>query len=128
LNEKEAYEIREVLGIKEHPNTRDGISELAREIHGHLDIDALAVHPVTFALAVSDEQVDLVEGPYVPVPLITTGAGDHFNAGFCLGKLFGLHNALCVLVGVTTSGYYVRTGRSPSVQDVVGMLRDWPTA
>ncbi len=69
----------------------------------------------------------MVEGPFIAKPLITTGAGDHFNSGFCLGKLLGLDNELCVLTGVTTSGFYVRTGQSPSIADLAMMLRNWPT-
>jgi len=70
--------------------------------------------------------VDAVKGPYISKPRITTGAGDHFNAGFCLGKLLGLDNAMSLLTGVATSGYYVRTARSPSTTDLVGLLRKWP--
>jgi sugar/nucleoside kinase (ribokinase family) len=64
----------------------------------------------------------------VAKPLITTGAGDHFNSGFVLGKLLGLPNAQALLCGVGTSGFYVRTGRSPSVADIAGLMRNWPTA
>ena len=35
----------------------------------------------------------MVDGPFTAKPLITTGAGDHFNSGFCLGRLLGLDNA-----------------------------------
>ena len=35
--------------------------------------------------------------------LITTGAGDHFNAGFCMAKLLGLDDRTSLLVGTTTS-------------------------
>jgi sugar/nucleoside kinase (ribokinase family) len=68
-----------------------------------------------------------VEGPFTPKPLITTGAGDHFNAGFCLGKLLGLDDALCLLTGVTTSGFYVRTAKSPTIGDLATTLLNWPT-
>jgi sugar/nucleoside kinase (ribokinase family) len=59
-------------------------------------------------------RVDDVDGPFVAKPLITTGPGDHFNSGFVLGKLLGLSNAQALLCGVSTSGFYVRTGQSPS--------------
>jgi len=29
---------------------------------------------------------------------------------------------------VTTSGYYVRTGQSPGLNELAGMLRNWPAA
>ncbi len=128
LNEKEAFELSKVLGIGPRPATPEGLSELAREIVRVLDIATLVIHPVRYALAASSGSVDLVEGPFVANPLITTGAGDHFNSGFCLGKLLGLDNQLSVLTGVTTSGYYVRSAKSPSIPELVEMLRNWPTS
>ncbi len=127
LNEKEAYEIGQVLGSTPSAQTPECLSQLAREIWRHLKINTLVVHPVTYALAVSDDKVDLVEGPFVAKPLITTGAGDHFNSGFCLGKLLGLNNAMSVLTGVTTSGFYVRTAQSPTISQLAEMLRNWPS-
>lgn len=128
LNEKEAYEIGKVLGLNLTAQTPECLSQLAREIWRQLKINTLVVHPVTYALAVSDDKVDLVEGPFVAKPLITTGAGDHFNSGFCLGKLLGLNNAESVLTGVATSGFYVRTAQSPTISQLAEMLRSWPTA
>jgi sugar/nucleoside kinase (ribokinase family) len=69
----------------------------------------------------------MAAGPNVPTPLITTGAGDHFNSGFCLGQLLGLESAACVLLGVATSGYYVGTARTPTRSDLAGFLRQWPS-
>jgi sugar/nucleoside kinase (ribokinase family) len=84
------------------------------------------VHPVKYALAISDGQVAAVDGPFVAKPKITTGAGDHFNAGFCLGKLLGFDNDLSLLTGVTTSGYYVRSATSPTIAQLTELLRKWP--
>jgi sugar/nucleoside kinase (ribokinase family) len=126
LNEKEAYEISEVLNVSSKNRSRDGLCLLATEIQRLLGLSVVVVHPVSFALAVSSGTVSTVEGPYVEKPLITTGAGDHFNAGFCLAKCLGLDNAASVLVGVTASGYYVRNARSPNPDDLAHMLRNWP--
>jgi sugar/nucleoside kinase (ribokinase family) len=90
-------------------------------------VNALVVHPVTYALAVGDGAVSIVDGPFVEKPLITTGAGDHFNSGFCLGRLLGLDNAASVLTGVTCSGFYVRNAQSPFIEDLAAMLRAWPS-
>jgi sugar/nucleoside kinase (ribokinase family) len=126
LNEKEAFEVGAVLGIQSGDRSREDVASMALEIWRRLKIDTVAIHPVTYALAAHDGKVDIADGPYVPKPLITTGAGDHFNAGFCLGKLLGLDNRMCVLTGVTTSGYYVRTAQSPEIAGLAAMLQDWP--
>jgi len=126
LNEKEAYEVGTVLGLKTSLRSRDGLATLSADIQNQVPISTLVVHPVTYALAVSGGELASVDGPYVEKPLITTGAGDHFNSGFCLGKLLGFENAASVLLGVTTSGYYVRNAQSPTIEGLVEMLRDWP--
>jgi len=127
LNEKEAHEVAECFGLKASSPTPECLAELARKLAEKLKISTLVVHPVSCALAVSDNVVNVVEGPFVARPLITTGAGDHFNSGFCLGKLLGLSNEMSVLTGVTTSGFYVRTAKSPTVAELADLLKNWPT-
>ncbi len=127
LNEKEAYEIGEVMGLTFRRDSREGLSEMSREIQTQLKISTLVVHPVSYALAVSHGVVSIADGPHISIPKITTGAGDHFNAGFCLGKLLGLDNPYCLLAGVSTSGFYVREARSPAIDDLVSLLRQWPS-
>jgi hypothetical protein len=58
-------------------------------------------------------------------PLITTGAGDHFNAGFSTGQLLGLDPESCLATGVCTSGHYVRTGESPTLAQIETFLANW---
>jgi len=127
VNEKESFEVAEALAIPRSGRSPEALSDMAREIHEKLQIDTLVVHPVTFALAVSGGQVDLVHGPVITRPAITTGAGDHFNAGFCLGKLLGFDSAFSLLTGVSTSGFYVKTGQSPEIKDLAGLMSNWPS-
>lgn len=126
LNEKEAYEIAQVLGLKATPADAEGLAALSTDIARRVAVDTLVVHPTAFALAVSGGRADIVSGPVCARPKITTGAGDHFNSGFCLGKLLGLDNADSLLCGVSTSGHYVRTGESPTVSDIAALMTAWP--
>jgi hypothetical protein len=128
LNEKEAYEIGDVLKLNTGDKSPEGLSKLALEINRRVPVSTLLVHPVSYALAASGGVVTLVEGPFTAKPLITTGAGDHLNSGFCLGKLLGLGNELSVLTGVATSGHYVRTAQSPNIADLAKLLRAWPVS
>jgi sugar/nucleoside kinase (ribokinase family) len=125
LNEKEAWEIgRKVLRRTERPRDHDELISLGREIHRHVPVHTILIHPVAYALTISEAGGAITSGPTTSHPMITTGAGDHFNAGFCLGKLLGLKALDCLLTAVTASGYYVRTAQSPTVAELVGMLRD----
>lgn len=126
LNEKEAYEIARVLDLDKGDGSKEALAKLAAAIHKHVPVDTLVVHPVQYALCVTGGEVSLVDGLYTTKPRLTTGAGDHFNSGFCLGKLLGLEDDLCLLTGVTASGFYVIKAQSPAVDDLVRALRNWP--
>jgi len=127
LNEKESHEIGKILGLKTDNSSPEGLQKLAQEIHQRVKVDTIVVHPTAYALASGPDGTSLVQGPFAPKPKITTGAGDHFNSGFCLGKLLGFSTEKCLLTGVATSGFYVRTAQSPSISDLVGLLRNWPS-
>ncbi len=63
------------------------------------------------------------DGFFTQKPLITTGAGDHFNAGFFMGLLHGIAPAECLQIGGATSGHYVRTAQSPTRTQAAAFLR-----
>jgi sugar/nucleoside kinase (ribokinase family) len=126
LNEKESMEIGNTLGLDTTNRSPEALLKLTQEIHQRVRVDTLVVHPTACAVASGPDGIAHVQGPFTPKPKITTGAGDHFNSGFCLGKLLGFSTERCLLVGVTTSGFYVRTGQSPSVPDLANLLRNWP--
>lgn len=125
-NEKESFEIAEVLGIKQPDNQKDSMQRMAEELRAQLGIFNVVIHPVQYAVAASASEVQLIEGPYDPKPLISTGAGDHFNAGFCLGHLLGFDLERSLLTGVATSGFYVRTAKSPAIADLINFMQNWP--
>jgi sugar/nucleoside kinase (ribokinase family) len=124
LNEKEAHEIGDVFGIRPSDATPEALLEFGLRMAPYLKAGTLVIHPVSYALAVSEGRAVMAPGPFTPKPLITTGAGDHFNSGFCLGRLLGLDNEMSLLTGVSTSGYYVRTAQSPSIPQIAAMLQD----
>jgi len=126
LNEKEGHQIGQHLGPPQARSASDDLVQLARSIHQRLGIESVVIHPTAYAVASGPDGTAAMDGPFTPKPKITTGAGDHFNSGFCLGKLLGLPTPQCLLTGVTTSGFYVRTGQSPAIPDLVGMLQNWP--
>ena len=126
LNEKEGIEVGRNLGLNTSDHSPEGLTKLCQAIHQRVRVDTVIVHPTAYALASGPDGTALVQGPFTPKPRITTGAGDHFNSGFCLGKLLGFPTDRCLLAGVTTSGFYVRTGQSPAIADLAKLLRNWP--
>ncbi len=123
LNLGEARQVNEVLGLGELEETYGTVTHAASRIREKLKVHTVVVHPVQFAAAADATGATHVVGPFTAKPKITTGAGDHFNAGFCLGRVLGLGLAESLQAGVGTSGFYVRSAKSPSVADLVKFLR-----
>ncbi len=122
LNEKESFEIAEVLGYRGAHDGQAAVKAVAAFIQQELNISAVVVHPRAYAVAASATGVVQADGPFVERPLISTGAGDHFNAGFCLGKLLGADDEIALQLGVGASGYYVRTAKSPAADELASFL------
>ncbi len=120
LNKRESAAIAEVLEIQE-----EVITARAASIRSKLDLSAVVIHPTDGAAVATHDTSDWVSGPYTSRPLMTTGAGDNFNAGFCNGWLCGFTPEQCLLLGVSTSGFYVRNGFPPNRQELVSFMQDW---
>lgn len=125
LNFKEAQQVAAVLELPAPSTEPEAVQALARAIRETLAIDTVVVHPRDAAACATREGTAWVPGPYCDAPKITTGAGDHFNAGFVTAQLLGLSPEACLTLGVCFSGIYVRTAQSPSLNDVDAFLRGW---
>ncbi len=118
LNLKEALQVAAVLGLPAHADPVGGVAESAVAIRAALGLSCVVIHPRRVAAAATAHESALFPGPFVQHPAISTGAGDHFNAGFCLGRILGFNLAESLCAGVSASGYYVRSARSPSLTDL----------
>ncbi len=123
LNLRESFQAGEVLGVRQPEETHAAVTAHAVRLREILGVHIVVIHPTQFAAAANAQGATFVEGPYTPKPKITTGAGDHFNAGFCTGCMLGLDLAQSLLLGVATSGFYVRTAKTPKVADMVKFLK-----
>jgi len=129
LNLSEAQRIDAVLGTRAIPEeaSDEQLRAACELIRARLGIDCVVIHPRHGAAAAfADGQSAWFTGPLVKQPKLSTGAGDHFNAGFCLGQLLRLEVGQCLALGTATSGAYVRDAESPTVERLVTMLRDMP--
>ncbi|OHE77371.1 MAG: sugar kinase [Verrucomicrobia bacterium RIFCSPLOWO2_12_FULL_64_8] len=122
LNLKEAQQVFAALGLGRSAEDEKALRSMAREIRQKLGIAVVVIHPRESAACATKDDTWWVPGPVAEKPLITTGAGDHFNAGFVTGQLLGLAPEACLGLGVSNSGYYVRTARSPSLGDLERFL------
>ena len=125
LNLKEAQTVARILGIKESETDEAGLKRLASRIRQELGIGVVAIHPRQCAVCATREDVWHVPGPYTETPKTTTGAGDHFNAGFVVGQVLNMSPLASLTLGVVFSGFMVRQGRSPSLNDIDAFLHNW---
>ncbi len=128
LNKKEAYDTANVLDLFDQTlleSMQLPLESLAHGLYDHLEIYGVVIHPVERACAVIDSTYAEEMGPYVQKPKLTTGAGDNFNAGFVLGLLLDLSPDQALLLGMSTSGFYVRNARSPLYEELPGFLAAW---
>jgi hypothetical protein len=123
MNLQESRQVGEVLGIAAPEETYGTVTHHASRILEKLKIDTVVIHPTQFAAAADATGAAHVVGPFTQKPKITTGAGDHFNAGFCVGRLLGLDLSASLQIGVATSGFYVRQAKSPHLEDLKRFLK-----
>ncbi|MFO7319961.1 MAG: PfkB family carbohydrate kinase [Bacillota bacterium] len=126
LNRKEATEVATALGLEVPPSNRDAsLRDITVALGERLGLYGLVVHPTREAAVYMGGAYYHVPGPYTPKPRLTTGAGDNFNAGFCLGQMLGFSPQESLALGAGTSGFYVRNRRSPEGLELPAFLRTW---
>ncbi|MEX0745004.1 MAG: hypothetical protein WD118_05335 [Phycisphaeraceae bacterium] len=124
VNLKEAGQVARVLDVAVTGDAEAAIETTACGIRRAMDLHCVVIHPRRGAAAAmcGEDQAEAASasfaGPFVSEPKLSTGAGDNFNAGFCLGLLADLDIEQALCAGTATSGYYVRQGQSPSLEQL----------
>lgn len=125
LNEAEALRLASVYNLAFKGSGEPAVMLLAKELREVLGFSEVVLHATSFAVVATEKGSWFVAGPYCAKPFLTTGAGDNFNAGYCNGYLYGLSAKEALLSGVATSGYYVRKGKSPTMDELVDFIKQW---
>lgn len=128
LNLMEAELIAAAIGADgafARTTSRDGevVRRAAVDIRATLGLASVVVHPREGAAAASAEESCWFDGPFCEAPKLSTGAGDHFNAGFATAAAAGMPLPQCLAAGTATSGLYVRQAQSPSRAELAAFLR-----
>ena len=122
LNAGEAKRVATLLGLGEFGNNRP----MAKAVRDKLGIDAIVIHSRHGAAGVTAGETQTMQGPFVKRPKVTTGAGDHFNSGFCLGLSLELPLIDSLCCGVAVGGYYVSRGESPTLPELADFIEHLP--
>jgi hypothetical protein len=97
----------------------------AAALRGRLGVSSVVIHRIPFAVFADADGGLTQPGPFCASPKKSTGAGDRFNAGVCLGLALGFNAAALLALGCGTAGFFVRNARSASRQELADFLRQW---
>ncbi|PXA04551.1 sugar kinase [Coraliomargarita sinensis] len=124
MNLNEAQLVSRALGLPESGPEKKSLQQAQVAIREKLGIHTAMAHHTDFAACSTPEGSWAVDGPHTEFPVITTGAGDHLNAGFCLAQLLKFSPEDSLKLSVLFSGYYVRTALSPNLEDILEFIPD----
>jgi hypothetical protein len=74
-----------------------------------------------------NEDDNIFFAPALPLAEVfdPTGAGDTFGAGGTAARLLGLSDAAMIVCGACASGFYVRSGRFPTLDQILELAERW---
>ena len=101
---------------------------MGEKLFSCLNINTLIIHTSKLSLAWDMNSVYRNEPVFINNPKISTGAGDNFNAGFCIANLLGLDAELSLIMANMVSNIYITTGKSPDLATLSAHIRELMTA
>lgn len=119
LNRNEAQIIYKLM-FRKTPGKNFSI--IAEKIFEKLNIDSVLLHSTKEAHVVTADGIFYAESNFVKNPKLSTGAGDNFNSGYCSARLMDLDPQSSLIFAHAVSGFYVKEGRSPMLEDLITML------
>ena len=114
LNENEAYTIAGCV-----LEGQNDLSEIAIALRERYAVDEILIHTIRQSLLVNDSGVFCSDTRFVEQPIISTGAGDHFNAASCLGAVMGIGEEERLQLANCVASYYVAHGYSPTLSQLI---------
>lgn len=124
-NRYETIDVADSLQTTGSQRSPEAAAEIAREKFG---ISRFVTHGATKSAIATESGVFGVDVPREDEPVLSTGAGDHFNAGFMLGLMYELTPRECVALGNAFAGCFVRQGRPPTYEKIKAFLQAYPLA
>jgi bifunctional ADP-heptose synthase (sugar kinase/adenylyltransferase) len=125
LNSSESQRIASLIGYTKSNDNEENALQMAKAIKQHMNLASCLIHTKEFVIGCNEQEEIILHSPYCPNPVITTGAGDNFNAGFCNGLLYGLNLKESLILAIATAGFYIRNGHSPNQEELNQFLLDW---
>ncbi len=122
LNDLELESVGKAIG----GNPKADPEKLVKKIREVLNLSLVFAHHPRWAVVSSAAGEVCVANAYTTSPQFTTSAGDHFDAGVCYGLMTGVDVEALPLLGNCVTSHFVRSGVSPTAQDLQQFLKNYP--
>lgn len=100
----------------------DSVKDIGDKLYEKLKPYKLVIHPIKDAHGWDVDGYYYAKSYYTEHPKLSTGAGDNFNAGLCLGLLAEMPMEQVLVTANAVSGFYVRYGYSPTRDQLVEFM------
>ena len=119
LNLREAQQVIYSLGNDfEITESKESLTEAVNMIRDAMSINTVFIHGIKLSVASNNEGTSVASGYFVKNPKISTGAGDHYNAGFLAAYLCNYDLDIITNFAAAASAFYVKNAISPKVGDI----------
>ena len=127
LNGNEANILARLFDLPEADDHPAAALAQAQALQARLDIAEVVIHHIKSAAVASATETMAMRGPYCAKPKRITGAGDRFNAGYCLGLLLQLDARARLTCACASSGFFVTQARSATLAELADFIETLPT-
>jgi hypothetical protein len=122
LNCTEANILSRLLGQSEGNDNPKSLQRQASSLRECLGIAEVVVHHRKSAAVAGAGEAAVEFGAYCAKPKKSTGAGDRFNAGYCLGLLLQLDARSRLACAHASAGFFVREARSANLRELADFI------
>jgi sugar/nucleoside kinase (ribokinase family) len=106
LNENEALLLYQAIA----QDVPAELKSVVQTIHAQGMADVVLVHPIHGCYVADENGVRFIDGSFIENPLVTTGGGDHFNAGYGYAVLQGMEIDAAVKFALKVASSFVASG------------------
>jgi sugar/nucleoside kinase (ribokinase family) len=122
LNGNEANILARLLGFPEADNITESVPTQAQSLRERLGVAEVVIHHNKISAVANAAETATMDTFYCAKPKKSTGAGDRFNAGYCLGLLLNLDARSRLICANASAGFFVRSARSASLSELADFI------
>ncbi|MHC4975492.1 MAG: PfkB family carbohydrate kinase [Planctomycetota bacterium] len=128
LNAREATHLARAIGTPldsalDPDSGESRLTDAAAALRATLILERVIIHTHTGASCATQSGATHVRTIHNPSPRLSTGSGDHFNAGCLLALLHGADETTALATGCALASYYITNGRAPLPAELASHAR-----